>query len=261
MRWVAGLHKKQRLYLFLCLKKRKEKKPKQTGELKKQSDITQQLGFWGFFSLWKTSGNAASGLRKHQITQTCKVSARISRATSKDAPFEYLTLLAAARIAPFAVRTCRFFPLPVPVISSDNQLKRYTRGTKRCGEQQHTSFKLTLAGNASFLPRSTKFSYLMTVCLFVILLTAGLLTYAAGQTPANRGLMWEHGRFATCKNTRTHAQKNQIDTTPLWILKQGWGHMLESYRLLYQEFSTPPSLRYTAYICSVSSWASGCQAV
>lgn len=211
MRWVAGLHKKQRLYLFLCLKKEK-KKNKQIGELKKQSDITQQLGFWGFFSLWKTSGNAASGLRKHQITQTCKVSARISRATSKDAPFEYLTLLAAARIAPFAVRTCRFFPLPVPVISSDNQLKRYTRGTKRCGEQQHTSFKLTLAGNASFLPRSTKFSYLMTVCLFVILLTAGLLTYAAGQTPANRGLMWEHGRFATCKNTRTK-KPNRYHTT------------------------------------------------
>lgn len=99
----------------------------------------------------------------------------------------------------------------------------------------------------------------MTLCLFVILLTAGLLTYAAGQTPANRGLMWEYGRFATCKNTHT---KNQIDTTPLWILKQGWGHMLESYRLLYQEFSTPPSFRYTAYICSVSSWLSGgCQAV
>lgn len=63
------------------------------------------------------------------------------------------------------------------------------------------------------------------------------------------------------EHIHTH-KKKQIDTTPLWILKQGWGHMLESYRLLYQEFSTPPSLRYTAYICSVSSWPSGgCQAV
>lgn len=52
----------------------------------------------------------------------------------------------------------------------------------------------------------------MTVCLFVILLTAGLLTYAAGQTPANRGLMWEHGRFATCKNTRTK-KPNRYHTT------------------------------------------------
>lgn len=104
----------------------------------------------------------------------------------------------------------------------------------------------SLTGRKCLLCRSfdSKRSYSMAACSFVVcaLISHGAVGFGCETTISKTG--------GYCRNAADLSHARQTTRGAL-NTQTRLGRQLESYRLLCQEFSTPPSLRHTAFIYSV----------